>query len=355
MKGKKVENRFLYFLEGIACISVVFIHCLFPSLIGIVICGLARFAVPLFFLISGYYLYQYDTKHCEMHKRIKEKILHISNLLVISVCLYLCWTIFRTFLSGGGKSVLFCIHEWIQPRQLLSMLILNNFNAVGGHLWFLAALLYCYFISFLTNFELSNHVIYRSVPLLLVIHIIGRTVFGLLKIDNVQGIPIYIFFRNWLFTAWPCFVAGNWIRYKQDQLLLQFSKKKLIVLFMIGVLLTIAETIVVYWMTGDDRELYLGTFLMVFSMFLYALQIPEQVGVLCIENIGRKYLAFIYIVHLMVIEGVNILLYATGVDNIKLLNCIKPIAVVGITIIGAVLWLRKCRKVTNLSHERYSR
>lgn len=338
MEEIKMGNRFLYFLEGIACISVIFIHCMFPSWLGILICGLARFAVPLFFLISGYYLYQPDVNYSQIRKRIQRKILHIGILLIISIFLYLCWILIRTFLNAGGEAVLFCVYECIQPRQFFSMLILNDFNAIGGHLWFLAALLYCYIISLFVDFESPTRLIYLGIPILLGIHVLGRIILCLLGVANIQGVPVYIYFRNWLFMAWPFFVAGNWIRHKQNQLLLQFSKKKLKFLFMSGVVLTMVEGIFIYQMTGDDRELYIGTFLMVFSIFLYALQMPEQIGILWIENVGRRYLIFIYIVHLAVIEGVSILLHAAGVDGIRLIAYIKPIVVVGVTIIGAVLW-----------------
>lgn len=54
-RNKKIVNNRLYFWEGIACIFVVLIHCQLPGRVGIVTETIARFAVPLFFSISGYY------------------------------------------------------------------------------------------------------------------------------------------------------------------------------------------------------------------------------------------------------------------------------------------------------------
>lgn len=51
----KADNSFLYMIKGIACIMVIFIHCLFPGTVGKDIQAMSRFAV-LFFL-----LYQADT------------------------------------------------------------------------------------------------------------------------------------------------------------------------------------------------------------------------------------------------------------------------------------------------------
>lgn len=52
-----MKNRCLNFFKGLGCIFVIFIHFPFPGEIGRIISGLARFAVPLFFMISGYYAY----------------------------------------------------------------------------------------------------------------------------------------------------------------------------------------------------------------------------------------------------------------------------------------------------------
>ena len=49
-------NEYLYAWEGIACIAVMMIHCRLPGETGHVAQALARFAVPLFFAVSGKFL-----------------------------------------------------------------------------------------------------------------------------------------------------------------------------------------------------------------------------------------------------------------------------------------------------------
>ena len=39
--------------KGIACIFVILIHCTFPSIVGEILRAIARFAVPLFFTVTG--------------------------------------------------------------------------------------------------------------------------------------------------------------------------------------------------------------------------------------------------------------------------------------------------------------
>ena len=52
----KVRNSSLNILKAICCILIVFNHCKFPSVFGKLLENYARIGVPVFFLISGYYL-----------------------------------------------------------------------------------------------------------------------------------------------------------------------------------------------------------------------------------------------------------------------------------------------------------
>lgn len=46
------RNHSLNVLEGIACFSVVMLHCGFPGVVGKVIYGIARFAVLPFYIVG---------------------------------------------------------------------------------------------------------------------------------------------------------------------------------------------------------------------------------------------------------------------------------------------------------------
>lgn len=56
MAEKKI-NKCLNFAKGVACILVVFIHCQFPPPVGRYVISIARAAVPLFFMVSGYFCF----------------------------------------------------------------------------------------------------------------------------------------------------------------------------------------------------------------------------------------------------------------------------------------------------------
>ena len=87
MAEKKI-NKCLNFAKGVACILVVFIHCQFPPPVGRYVISIARAAVPLFFMVSGYFCFYGDRQRLfahavvilcvdrEIHRRLAVSILN---------------------------------------------------------------------------------------------------------------------------------------------------------------------------------------------------------------------------------------------------------------------------------------
>ena len=59
---KENRNLKLNLLKGFACIGVVFIHVTFPGKAGSIISAISGYAVPIFYMIAGYYIYGKDRK-----------------------------------------------------------------------------------------------------------------------------------------------------------------------------------------------------------------------------------------------------------------------------------------------------
>ena len=53
-ENKVMDNTTLHAIKTLACLSVIAIHIWLPGKIGAVYQIIARFAVPMFFLISGF-------------------------------------------------------------------------------------------------------------------------------------------------------------------------------------------------------------------------------------------------------------------------------------------------------------
>ena len=55
MDRQKETNVKLDLLKGCACIGVVFIHVSFPGTFGQIVNYISTFAVPVFYMIAGYF------------------------------------------------------------------------------------------------------------------------------------------------------------------------------------------------------------------------------------------------------------------------------------------------------------
>ena len=62
MHKVREKNQRLNIVKAIACASVIVLHCPFPGIVGKILYGFARFAVPFFFMVSGYFVYADDAE-----------------------------------------------------------------------------------------------------------------------------------------------------------------------------------------------------------------------------------------------------------------------------------------------------
>lgn len=139
----KVRNSSLNILKAICCILIVFNHCKFPSAFGKLLENYARIGVPVFFLISGYYL------NGNSKEKIKSKIWKNMKLLFFSCIIYLLLNCIRYFVDKEATIGYF--RCFINVKNILDF-IFFNVNPFWGHLWIEPVLM------FLTVVLLSNYV-----------------------------------------------------------------------------------------------------------------------------------------------------------------------------------------------------
>ncbi len=190
------KNNTLELLKLFASYMVVFIHVSFRGNAGVVIDALARFAVPFFFLTSGYYSYQIN---CE---KIKKRIKHIFSLLVVSSVLYTVFEIVK-LLKYNKYGLTELLNKYTDLDTYVKLFVFN-LPVHSGHLWYLWAILYVYVIFyFVTKFRIKEKVIFAASFSLLVLHVLlgeGLCVFGIV-------LPL-TFVRNFALMGIPFFALG---------------------------------------------------------------------------------------------------------------------------------------------------
>lgn len=306
----KNRNIGLDILKSIAAFFIDCIHAPFYGEFGKYATSIARCAVPIFFMITGFF-------YNEKVNRLKSnnQILKILKLCIISNIFYF---IFKIIINNidDSKPTLF-MNNIFSPKSMVKLFFFNE-SPIYIHLWYLNALLYVLIIMKLViKYNLLRYM-YIITPMLLLFDIIfGK--YSLLLFN--REIP-YIYIRNFLFVGIPYFCIGNYISKKMYNKIKENSNKKYIFFIIIFIATTILERwILVKLNVNAVRDHYISSTLLAIALFLYFLLYNSKRKCTKFEKlvgkIGREYSTLIYILHPAVIEilsrlSINSNLYQKG-------------------------------------------
>lgn len=210
VKGN-VRNQSMDCCKLLGAIFVVFIHVPLPGSLGMVLSTMGRFAVPIFFAISGYYSYRIG------ERKLKKRFAHILWLNVAATGVMLLWDCTDAWLKG--EYVLYYLRKrlTLSPEELVRWAVLQ-INPFGGHLWYLTAVLLCYGALWL------YHRLYREkevnyTPLYILSA--GLLLFNVAVGEIARGMGLQIsnkLVRNFWFFGLPMFTMGLFIRQYQNKL-----------------------------------------------------------------------------------------------------------------------------------------
>ena len=277
-----MKNHCLNVWKGIAAFAVVLIHCTLPGVPGEIIKGIARFAVPLFFLISGYFAYGREDAV------LRRRESHIFRLYVGAVAVYYLWAALRYFLSQRTFAQMGA-ELFPDGARTVTDLLLFNRTAMAPHLWFMGALVYCYlFYRLLARKRLEERV-YFLIPVLLAANLLlgeGRGLTGI-------AVPVRWIRSFWL-TGFPFFLWGSWFACREKQGALRLHRGAEMALVAAGMILSSVECL---W-SGYD-ELYVGSILTAEGLFRLALAFPDLGKGSLLARIGERDSANIYLWHML--------------------------------------------------------
>ena len=300
----KKRNCCLDFVKGIACIFVVFMHCEFPGVLGIGVQAISRFCVPFFFMVSGYFLRKSDGSVAW-----GKKIRHIAVIAIAATLFYLVVTpIWGDFIT---RPSLLQIGMWA---------CFNDPYYVSGHLWFLFALLYDYFLfSLLDKLKLTK---YAGVIVCIAIS---------LYILCAQGAALAgfyipkIVYRSFLIEGVAFFGAGFWLRDNREKI--RVPNLVNVILLVVSTVLCIGERALL----GRDFGVNVFTFVQVFALFMLCLSHPDFGKDKLLTKFGTDFSLWIYILHPAVWHILAMLLSRFGLSDNTAVSYLLPIAVAVLT------------------------
>ncbi len=309
-----MKNDCLNVCKGIAAFAVVFIHCNFPSPVGGMMNGLARFGVPLFFMVSGYFSYGKGTD------TVKRRIWKVFGLFLGANGIYFVWRLLA--LWGQGSLTMKAAAGFFAPKSLLHWGLWNE-SPFMGHLWFLGALLYCYCLYGIFVRRGIEERVYVLIPLCLGANLLLGEMLSILG----KGIS-FLYVRNFWLTGLPFFIWGHWMHREEQRGRLRLRSGVCLGGILFGACLSMGEMLL-----SGGADLYLGSILMAGGMFLLALGRPEFGKGSLLAHVGEKAALHIYLWQMMVFDVVEKLAYIRGIHEHMVYQWVMPLAV------GMISWI----------------
>lgn len=328
---KQARNQSIECCKLVAAIFVVFIHARFPGDLGAVMDCLARFAVPMFFAVSGYFNYQADSA------KIGRRMKHILKLNLIAIVVYLLWDCFTVEYYGG--STVWYLRDSIVNMDALMQWVILHVNPFAAHLWYLTAIGVCYLVFWVyTRCRGERRANYSA------LYVIGFLLFAVcFVLDTVLPVlDIYVPYqccRNGWFIGLPMFTMGIFLHEYQERILakLHLSAVKLVLLVLAGAALSVLQ-----WRKLLPSEIPLGTYLEVTSLILLLVSNPtvavsSKFAQTVISKFGFLSTA-IYILHMLFVELYEMFIQQKLFDALEEKEAyLKPVLVAVLSLAAAVL------------------
>lgn len=200
-----MRNYSIDCLKFLCAVMIVFLHVNTPYQEFIL--PITRCAVPIFLMISGYFLYSDEGK---MAYRLVHAIKRIIGILIWSTVLF---AVIKFFMVGYNSFMN------ISSLRFLIKFIIFNDNPYGFHLWYLSAYLYVLVIAWFVNRWNLFRWVFMVIPLLLIFDLS----FGKYSILLWGREFPFIICRNWLFVGVPYFFLGVFFKQQQKKYTLKPS------------------------------------------------------------------------------------------------------------------------------------
>lgn len=292
---------------------------------------MARFAVPFFLIISGYFWSVKTTLTPDILDFSKKSARRVGGLFILWSLIYLAIATARSFTNGGLKSLsndfLFTIAS-VMHSPITSLL-------QGGkpHLWFLTALL----ISIL----ISAAFIAKGYPRLLFSLAVALYIVGLLGgpyKESPLGINVNFDFRNGPFLGLICFVSGYLLHHLEPKRTWMFFGVTLTILAIAG---QFAELTLLHstWGTTMWQDYVGSTIFLGVGAAMIALSNHPVLHVRNLSAIG-PYVLGVYAIHYFFVD---LFRNRHGFTNVRWLDEILYVFIVAALSFFGALILSRCK------------
>ena len=346
---RKYENYFLRSFCAFIIMCITFVH-FEPSWLVLddirfyhMVEGVGRFAIPAFFMISGYFLFSKDG-HSE--NRLGRKLLHIVILIIFIKVLYL---IIDLIWLGCG------IEHWhdgvVDWEYVINDTLTAKWNTMPVWFAYCLALVYAFhWILYKKNLSFK-YAIYIGL-VFVIIDMLFCEVLLFFDVTSVFGkSTVEIGEIAYPFIGMLFFSLGYYIHKYKDEVDAKFSNESLILLFIAGCLLSVFEFMYLYQYYRDgvgSANLTFGSLFIAFSLFVGSFRFREdQFRNRPMEFMGRELLPWMYALYMAAILITRtFIMPAIPIDDQTILDLIGLVCAIVLDIGISYLWWSFLKKVT---------
>ena len=338
----------LDFLKYVCCFLVIVIHSELPEVVDKLVLPLTRVAVPIFFMITGYFY----TGSCERNRTGKQ-IVKIIKLITGANLLHFLWAISKLVLKAESLAeyfeVYFKLETWVN-------LFIFNSPPHKNSLWYLNALLYVLLIAFVLKKigMKSFKKLYPLIPILL----IGNLILSYFSSFIFSQAIEIIYSRNFLFLGLPFFLLGDMLYNRK----IKIKNSLLIILTVFFAVTSVVENLIlINKFSIVALDFFISTGFL--SVLIFALTINSEDAfakksiTTKIAELGRKHTLYIYILHTIVINvwGIALEIIFGKFTSLAVfetpLMCIGPFVFLAVSTVASWLITEAENKFRKYSHK----
>lgn len=293
IKSKSSRN---VYLDLFKILLDFFIICIHLSGEDYAIYPLYRLAVPMFFMISGYFLYSND---CDKErKKSVAFIIRSAKYMLVGILFYTIYELIFCIVDGTSIGWFFTTLFYDGEDIFLQFFIFNApipYYTVGAQIWFLIALFVCSLIHFfLVRFKKTNY--YKIIiPIALIVYFFFSGFMYLIQPDTALFVR---YMRNAWFFGLPNFAIGYLLGKRQRCANPQKQLKKYIYLIsgIIFFFLQILEAKI--YPDNSKMEMYLTSIISAICLISFFMSIDKTQSRWYYDWIGKSASFYIYILHM---------------------------------------------------------
>lgn len=320
-------------------------HCEFPGTFGFFMNSLARFGVPLFFSISGFFLYYFGITKETIRLKLRKRIIKILSLLLFSFAIYFLLGLFTSCFGKNSISVTTYLKETFHWKKLILLVVCND-PLTNGINWFMIALLFSYFIIYLfPNLFLKHDLFLYIISSLTVFWIIFRIIAITFNLE-LFGFSLMTghFYQSW-YACGLLFVSLGMILKKKSNIIEKIPTLIVVIILFASLSLMVIEQFLLKHFIGTGLTYNFGSIGSVFSMITLSLKKPNLFSKSKLLNIKGNWTTFVYIFHQAIIICLSFLFSRLNIHG-AILDWTKPVIVLALTIGFGILfnYLIECIK-----------